>query len=356
MARAWRGPIGSPGVAGEDLSPAAAVTNTTGLPTVMQGRFGGMGRLTPQMPGVAEGVPGKPTQLASGNPDVSTDPSVAPQKAPYGGAPNTQAIPQFGAPRPLQPGYQETAKRGGFRLANDKLITYDRHPIMNQGTELSGRNSGSTDPPMDGPARPAMRLVQRALNWMQGNPLATQDQFPGENRPYSMLSPLQPNDAMPGGVWTNGKQVKEPGAQFVGEQGTGWSPVYGGTPGLWQPYGSYEGYTAGPVKGIQAPVEQGQPGDGNQKVWSGPPHGLHTQTYPDYSSTLGRYLAIPQMALPRQDRPANSTAAGQSYNQLVQLQGQTGTVPQNTNTNTGIQANRLNTRGWRGQRPGGRQV
>lgn len=349
----WRG---SAGIAGEDLSPAAQVTNTTGLPIVQAGRFGGIGKMAPQPPGTADGVPGEPTQRASGNPSVSTQPEVGPKTQPYGGGPMHNALPQFGRPRPLQPGYQETAYRGGFRLANDKLIAYDRHPIMNQGYERSGRDSGNTDPPSQGPARPAMRLIQRAINWQEGNPLATQDQLPGENRPYSMLPAGQPTTAQPGGKWTQGRRKLEPGAQFIGEQGTGWLPVYGGVPGLWQPYGSYEGYTAGPVKGIQSPAEQGGPGDGPQKVFSGPPHGLHSQTYPDYASTLGRYLAIPQMALPRQDRPSNSTAAGQSYSQTVQLQGQTGTVPQNVNTNSGVQANRLVTRGWRGQRPGGRQV
>jgi len=34
----------------------------------------------------------------------------------------------------------------------------------------------------------------------------------------------------------------------MGTQGQGWGPVYGGVPALWQPYGSYSGYTAGPSR------------------------------------------------------------------------------------------------------------
>jgi hypothetical protein len=81
-------------------------------------------------------------------------------------------------------------------------------------------------------------------------------------------------------------------------------------------------------------------------VFSGPPHGLHSQTYPDYNSTLGRYLAVPQMALPRVDRPANSTSAGQSYSQTVLPQGQTGTAAQQAGQ--GINW-RKRPASWRGQ-------
>jgi hypothetical protein len=297
----WRG--GHSGNSQNDAaSNAPLVSNTTGLP-VRQG-FGTTFRAG--QPPVAREI-----SRASGNPDESTIPQQEPSKRP------------LGYPRPLNVG-QESAWRGGADFANDKLIAPDRHVIMNSGKELSGRDSGETDPPMDGPPRPSMRIINRTINWQVGNPLATQDELPGENRAYN----------------------RNAQGNFVGEQGSGWSPVYGGVPGLYQPYGSYQGYTTGPVKGIQSPVAQGEPGDGPGKVWAGPPHGLHSQTIPDYSATLGYYMAVPQMRAPRVDRPSNSTSAGQSYSQTVQPQGQTGTVGQQAGSGVNWRAKPA---GWRGQ-------
>jgi hypothetical protein len=284
----------------------------------------------------------------------------------YPGDPSTGGAAPGGGP-----GFAAIQSDGGGGVpggaANDKLWATDRHGIMNTGTERGGgRQSGLTDPPMDGPPRPALRLVQRTINWQQGNPLAAQDHEPGEQRNYSSAAMTGPGEAH----WIGSNPAipctmnppMEQGNQYIGEQGTGWSPVYGGVPGLWQPYGSYAGYTADNVKGIQSPAAQGSPQDGPQKVFSGVPHGLHTQTYPDYSSTLGRYLAIPQMSLPRMDRPSNSTSAGQSYNQTVVPQGQTGTVGvQSSGSATpGAVASQAwrgtQSKGWRGIRPGGGQT
>jgi hypothetical protein len=271
------------------------------------------------VPGIRYGVPGRPVSQASGNPAVATDPAVEPPEVPKG------------KPRILGVG-QESSWRGGVFFSNDKLMTRDRHVIMKQGSEVSGRKSGYTDPPIDGPARPSFQTINRSINYQQGTDTtaATDD----ESRPY-------PRNNL---------------GMFLGEAGTPWVPVYGGTPGLWQPYGSYEGYTAGPVKGIQAPVAEGQPGDGTMSVSSGPPHGLHSPTLPDYALTLGYYLAVPQMRLPRVDRPANSRIGGQSYSQLVQPQGQTGTVAQNTKVNSGVsfhqRMKRAGSGGWRGTQNG----
>lgn len=266
------------------------------------------------------------------------------------------------------PGFRNIQADGGGGVPgaswNDKLWATDRHGIMNTGTERGGgRGSGQTDPPMDGPPRPALRLVQRTINWQQGNPLAHTDHEPGEQRNYSMSPPAQRGWSPGDFQWLPSTIAKvEPGPQYVGEQGIGWSSVYGGVPGLWQPYGSYAGYTAGPIKGIQSPAEEGSANDGPQKVFGGIPHGLHSNTYPDYSTTLGRYMAIPQHTLPRQDRPSNATGAGQSYNQTVVPQGQTGTVgvQQSGNDVPGAtQSQAWRTRQsmhWRGIRPGGGQT
>lgn len=224
----------------------------------------------------------------SGNPAYARFPTNPPAELPTG-------------PQVIQPGQQETTFRG-YQPAN-RSIVYDRHAILNRGTEKSGRESGLSDPMKDGPARPSLRAINRTLSYQMGTD-ATRNQD-DLSRPYT----------------------KDSQGQEIGSQDGSWQPVYGGSPGLYQPYGSYAGYTTGPVKGIQGP-SIGEPGDGPQKIFGGPPHGLHTATFPDYSQTLGRYMAVPQQVAARVDRPANSPIAGQSYSQTVQPQGQTGTVGQ----------------------------
>lgn len=258
-------------------------------------------------PGSATGVPGRPSGAAQGNnPPVST--SDSPPALPEG--------------PPVRGFSQESAYRGGAYFAGDKRQASDRHAYLKTGTEKTGRRSGQTDPPADGPARPSLAVVQRTINPQQGSD-ATRNQD-DLSRDYA----------------------RNAAGMYVGEQGAGWSPVYGGVPGLYQPYGSYAGYTSGPVKGIRSPVAQGDPMDGPRKVWSGPPHGLHTQTYPDYTQTLGYYLATPGMRPGRIDRPSNSPIAGQSYSQLVLPQGATGTVTARQSTRTG--GARVRYSGWKG--------
>lgn len=325
------------------------------------------------------GVPGRVVQRASGNPGVATYEQMAGPQLPYGGGTGPQRwsrgagsstapaegtwdqgtgpndgsntypqqntgpafLSQFGGKaRVLQQGQESAVRAPGnapVGYSNDKLVTYDRHGILKVGYENSGRKSGMTDPPIDGPARPSLWMVQRTLNYQQGtDETAATDDL---SRDYT----------------------RNAEGMYIGEQGTGWSPVYGGTPGLYQDYGSYAGISpstpgynpvTGETQGIVAPVGQGQPGDGPHSVWSGPPHGLHSPTLPDYSQTVGRYMSIPQMARPRIDRPSNSPIAGQSYSQTVQSQGQT-TGSQMAafagaafNRNTGVA-------GWRGRKAGG---
>lgn len=312
MNNVWRFAHASPGTPGAQLVNTVGTqlpkgrtvgpTTVTGLPT------GNLPRpLGGTFPGDIQGVPGMPTGRAQGNnPPIST--SENPPELPKG---------------PTVLGYsQESAYRGGQYFANDKLIAYDRHAFLKVGYENSGRKSGQTDPPMDGPARPSLAVINRAINPQIGSD-ATRNQD-DLSRDFARNST----------------------GMYVGEQGSGWSPIYGGVPGLYQPYGSYAGYTSGEVKGIQSPVAQGSPMDGPRKVWSGPPHGLHTQTYPDYSQTLGYYLATPGMQPPRMDRPSNSPISGQSYSQLVLPQGATATV---TNSQSMLQGrNRIRLSGWKG--------
>jgi hypothetical protein len=340
MAR-FRGP-GYAGVAGADLENApqgpVPFTSPFGLPTTRIQTWHAGGTVQ----GAKGGVPGTPDSHASGNPSVSTHQTSAVSERPYGGGANQDTASQFGVPRPLQQGQESAVRAPGnapVGYSNDKLIAYDRHAMFKVGYENSGRNSGQTDPPMDGPARPSLWLVQRTVNYQQGTDMtAASDDL---SRDYS----------------------RNAQGNYVGEQGTGWSPVYGGTPGLYQEYGSYQGIApdtpgyspvTGQTEGIKAPVGQGQPGDGPNSVWSGPPHGLHSPSLPDYQQTLGRYMAIPQQNAPRIDRPSNSPIAGQSFSQTVAPQGQTGTFAQNTQFGSGVNFNqRAKGNGWRGRAGGG---
>ncbi len=378
----WRGG-GYAGVAGADLENApqgpVPFTSSFGLPiTRMRTWFAGGA----QPGGMSGGVPGQPVQHASGNPAVETVPKWV-KKSPYGGGQighvggnppgqkpygtgqnpiqEVSGLPQFGWPRPLNPEQESAAPRPGRPVggANDKLWTADRHAIMKVGYENSGRNSGQTDPPVDGPARPSLWLVQRTINYQQGTDnTLTQDDL---SRDYSRINVGDQGTQSIGWVADpsigpyNGYSGRE-GNLYAGEQGVGWAPVYGGTPGLYQEYGSYAGVSPtspNVSEGIHSPVQQGMAGDGNQKVWSGPPHGLHSPTLPTYSQTIGRYMDIPQMHAPRIDRPSNSPIAGQSFSQTVQSQGQTGTVPQGVGLNAGVNFNqRVKGNGWRGRASG----
>lgn len=339
MVDAWRG-HGSPGMVGTDLQNSPNIGGgSTGAQSQAQSYVLGMpGGRIPQrpwlaaMPGVGQGVPGTPAENQYGNPSVQTwdvrqraknGPGTWPQSGqagwvntgnaqlpgdPYGGDP-------IGKPDVRLP-FQEDDKLGGWSMANDKLVTHDRHVFWKVGYENSGRGSGQTDPPMDGPPRPILATVNRTINWQQGTVYAD---------PNGM--PINAVNGNADDITRDYQKVST--GQYLGEQGTGWAPVYGGVPSLYQPYGSYAGYTAGPVKGIQSDVPEGAPGDGPRKVFSGPPHGLHSPTLPDYSLTYGYYQALPLPRAPRQDRPDNSSAAGQSYSQTVVPQGQTGTVMAN---------------------------
>jgi hypothetical protein len=301
------------------------------------------------MPGASSGgVPGQPQARAYGNPGVMTNDNQAGQgwnyvdnadhnvgpdmgqnirnpqeqggygigsgmdrgpKQPgsaYGGDPPQNHVNVVGVMQTPHNGW-----RGGLSPStpNDRLLTSDRHIMHKIGdprtlsTSTPG-NPPNPDDPMQGPIPPVFASVNRSLNFQQGSDnTANEDDL---SRPYSRNSQ----------------------GMYVGEQGNGWAPVYGGVPGLYQPYGSYAGYTARDTKGIQSPIEQGSPGDGPHKIFGGPPHGLHSVTAPDYSNTLGRYMSIPQMHAVRVDRPDNSKIAGQDYSQTVQPQGEVGTVTQ----------------------------
>jgi len=200
---------------------------------------------------------------------------------------------------PTDGGLRASFRRFGLQGFNDQLMVRDRHAYWDSGHQVTGIDSvGHSIPytyshPADVPPTPELRLVNRSANPQIGSSnTAAQDDM---SREYN----------------------RNPEGMYIGEQGSGWAPVYGGVPGLFQPYGT----RGGVPYPIVSPVGQGEPGDGPRLVFSGPPHGLHSPTLPDYSQTLGRYMATPQMRPVRFDRPSNSPQAGQSYSQTVLAQG-----------------------------------
>lgn len=203
--------------------------------------------------------------------------SVAPGGTQTGGdlgAP--QAAP---VPYPGQWGPEQTHKWWSAENAQDTLIYRDRHGYFQTGTERGGRVSSMPDPPASGPPMPSFKAINVTWNWQAGTGAAYEDDL---SRPYT----------------------------WIGQQDGSWGEVYGGTPGF---------YRAGPG----GPPVQTQPADGPQRIYGGPPHGLHTWSPPDYAQTLARYQTVPQMVPARIDRLANSRAGGQTYSQTTQHQGQT---------------------------------
>jgi hypothetical protein len=222
----------------------------------------------------------------------------------------------------LTPDTRPSYWRGGIQGFNDKLTVKDRHVFwltgyQRQGTDYSPASSppNTYNDPMQSPPQARLASVNRTVSYQKGSDKSrNQDDL---SRPYT----------------------------WMGEQGSGWAPVYGGVPGLFIPYGSRGG--------VPYPIHDPTEGKGGREVvWSGPPHGLHSQTFPDTADTLRRYDALPQMRPVRVDRPANSPQAGQSYSQTVQFQGTTegASQPGAAPDTLPPWAGRSGTRGWAGAR------
>jgi hypothetical protein len=291
----------------------------------------------PSRPDVSPGVPSS-LQGASGESDRGDPPGgSAPQvsRAPgqsrpvplgYAGGRSRsgQATPSGAGSFAAQLGYQGIPTqagrpsywRGGIQGWNDQQQVRDRHAYYDRGSQRTGiSRSVPGNPPnnhSDGPARPDLRAVNRSVNPQIGSDnTRNQDD---RSRPYTWL----------------------------GQQDGTNSPVYGGVPGLWIPYGTRGGIPYA----VQSPVPEGAPGDGPAMVWSGPPHGLHSDTVEGGMLVIKRFLGTPQMRPVRLDRPANSPIAGQSYSQTVLMQGQE-PPPEPKKRGGGLNLN-ISGRGWTG--------
>jgi hypothetical protein len=226
----------------------------------------------------------------------------------------------------------QSFRRYGTQGFNDKLTVKDRHGYWDAGNQKTGTDQpasggigNSYNNPKIHPPRPDFRLVNRTISYQQGTDTTrNQDDL---TRSYT----------------------------WVGEQGSGWAPVYGGVPGLYQPYGSRGGIPYPVV----SPAEQGTPGDGPHLVFAGPPHGMHSTTpWKGGAQIIARFMTTPQTRPVRQDRPANSPQAGQSYSQTVLRQGASRVRPRGGQPGQGAPSSRAGAtwpggRAWGGRRYSG---
>jgi hypothetical protein len=165
-----------------------------------------------------------------------------------------------------------------------------------------GRMPGWPDPPSDGPQRPS--LHQEFASWSMWQGTDATHYADDLSREYNKVAGNSNMPVMP-----------------VGQQDGTWTAINGGQVGYYRVYhraGNDAGAGNDPVSTDQVGRQQAGP----SYVFSGPPHGLHTQTVPDGKQPLATRLASPQMRSVRQDRISNSNYSGQSYSTQTLHQGQ----------------------------------
>ena len=225
---------------------------------------------------------------------------------------------------------QQSFVRWGIQGFNDKLTVKDRHAYWDTGNQRTGLQgfypAGSPNAyndPLENPPAPELRTVNRTVSYQKGSD-ATRNQ----------------DDLSRGYSW-------------LGEQGSGWTRVNGGVPGLYSPYGS----RGGVPYPLVSSAEYGSAKDGPALVWGGPPHGLHSRTpWKGGAQIISRTTVLPQMRPVRFDRPDNSPQAGQSYSQTVRPQGSGRAAPRAAGAAPSIRGSAAGTglgRGWAGRTGGG---
>jgi hypothetical protein len=298
--------------------------------------------LTP-VPGMlgrrARGLSGPVTAMAAGNSVVTSDLRGGGRPAAYPGADNggrtqDQSFGGLVLSTPDQLGEARAAYGGGW--ADGKLTLRERFIQVMTGTSKQGTqesHSGVPNPQADGPPLPEYLMDNRTLSWQIGQDKTTMEDNAG---PFAVTAT---EDQLAGVPQLTRVAVNTVRAFPLGHQdGVPYSThVYGGTPGLTRTYGA-RGTQAltGPPAVQYALAGDGSgarvgtmlaarpAGDGPQLIKGGPPHGLHTWTVQSRKWTSARQAAIPQQKPGRNDRPLNSKIAGQSYNQTVVPEGQTG--------------------------------
>lgn len=272
------------------------------------------GRLHPRAPAPAPLM----GHTGQGNSAVTSDarggPAAQPGKGPGGGIGNASPWPArliLTAPSQLLRRARTPAFQNDALVARDRRISAYRGTVMLSGTPDT--KPGIPDPDADGPARPSYRMINRTLSWQIGTDSTT-------GLDNSAAKPMTRAGRRP---------------FSLGTRGDPWTTVYGGTPRLaaYRPYGTRGGPRGGPQPRITALpggqyrpgtlLQAGAPGDGPQKIASGPAWGLHTATAEPVKLT-GQVITsrFSQVRPPRINRPLNSRAAGQSMSQAaVHLDG-----------------------------------
>lgn len=240
----------------------------------------------------------------------------------YGGgrhAGTQYAVPEPGGGHARD--YGTRSRTGGAFDDPVGSIRYDRHIMAKTGTETQQAHPDSTNgqgnsPLADGPVRPVHMMVNRVMARRYGN---TSTRHTDNNGPFATTTD------------SDGRR------QPLGIQdGSPWSRVYGGTPGLTHVVGVRG------TRGVNSPVPAGAPGDGPQLVRGGAPHGLHSHAQPDAELRTKRSRATPQQKRTRRSLPANSARSGQSWSQNAQhLGGRANPVPKMSGGLPGPQNGRL---------------
>ena len=279
------------------------------------------------------------TAAAAGNWQVTSDLRGGGRAAAYPGADNgdrtqSQSFGGLVLSTPDQRGDPRAAYGGGW--ADSKLTLRERFIQVMRGTSKQGAqesHSGIPNPQQDGPPLPEYLMDNRTLSWQIGQDKTTQEDNEG---PFAVTATEDQLAAPPqlSRVQVNGVRTFPLGQQ----DGIPWSTkLWGGTPNLTRAYGArgISGVTGPEAAQFALPGDGSgarvgtllaprPAGDGPQMIKGGPPHGLHSWSDQSRRWTMARQASIPQIKPGRNDRPLNSKIAGQSYNQTVIPEGQTG--------------------------------
>ena len=291
----------------------------------------------------ARSLSGPVTGPAAGNSVITSDLRGGARPAAYPGAKSggrTQSTTFGGEVRstPDQLGEPRAAYGGGWA---DGILTFrERFIQVMRGTSKLGAqesHSGVPNPQSDGPPLPEYMMDNRTLSWQIGQDKTTMEDGPG---PFAVTSTEYQQGARQTWPVAAMNTMAAAGKAFpLGIQdGVPWSTkIWGGTPNLTRSYGVRGGsaLTGPPPAQFALPgdgsgarvgtlLEQRPAGDGPQMLKGGPPHGRHTGSTHSRRWTMARQAAIPQQQPGRNDRPLNSKIAGQSWNQNVVPEGQTG--------------------------------
>jgi hypothetical protein len=288
------------------------------------------------------GLSGPVTASAAGNSVVTSDLRGGGRPAAFPGANNegraqSQSFGGAVLSTPDQLGEPRAAYGGGW--ADGRLTLRERFVQVMLGTSRQGAqesHSGIPNPQASGPPLPEYLMDNRTLSWQIGQDKTTYEDNQG---PFAVTATedMQAAPTYPIAAMNVRAASRKPFPLGI-QDGVPWSTkIWGGTPGLTRSYGvrGTTALTGPPAAQFALPgdgsgarvgtlLEPRPAGDGPQMIKGGPPHGRHSISVQSRKWTSARQGSIPQQKPGRNDRPLNSKLAGQSYNQTVVPEGQTG--------------------------------